>query len=154
MNPAYLFRILFLVVATVFGNAVIAADGADAIKARMNQRLPTIDALKERRIRPYFQPIYELTTHEISGFEALARWEHPTRGLISPAAFLPIVDDLGLVIRLRSMMSASLIWRNRMRRIISPVANSCACYKTGVSPFPASFCIIRAGGNSQQPFRS
>ena len=49
MNPAYLFRILFLVVATVFGNAVIAADGADAIKARMNQRLPTIDALKERR---------------------------------------------------------------------------------------------------------
>ena len=42
---------------------------------------------KEGEIIPYFQPIVSLKTGEIVGFEALARWIHPIRGLVSPAEF-------------------------------------------------------------------
>lgn len=48
-------------------------------------------------VHPYFQPVIGLGDTEISGFEALARWEHPIRGLISPDTFIPIAEDLGLM---------------------------------------------------------
>lgn len=49
MNPANLFRVLFLVFAALIGTAVIAAEDTNAIQARMKQRLPQIDALKDRQ---------------------------------------------------------------------------------------------------------
>lgn len=57
-------------------------------------------ALDEGQIRPWFQPQLSTHTGEITGFEALARWQHPKRGLISPAEFLPLVHDAGLSGRL------------------------------------------------------
>ena len=46
---------------------------------------------------PYFQPIVELTTGHVVGFEALARWLHPERGLLTPDQFLPMAEETGLV---------------------------------------------------------
>jgi diguanylate cyclase (GGDEF)-like protein/PAS domain S-box-containing protein len=46
---------------------------------------------------PYFQPIVELTTGHVVGFEALARWLHPERGLLAPDQFLPMAEETGLV---------------------------------------------------------
>ena len=63
---------------------------------RAELELQVRSALAEGQIKPYFQPIVDLGTQEISGLEALARWEHPGRGLVGPSVFLPIVDDLGL----------------------------------------------------------
>ncbi len=57
-------------------------------------------ALDEGQIRPWFQPQLSTHTGEITGFEALARWHHPERGIIAPAEFLPLVDDAGLSERL------------------------------------------------------
>lgn len=57
-------------------------------------------ALDEGQIRPWFQPQLCTDTGTISGFEALARWHHPERGIISPAEFLPLIDDSGLSERL------------------------------------------------------
>ena len=57
-------------------------------------------ALDEGQIRPYFQPQISTDTGAITGFEALARWHHPTRGLISPGEFLPLIEDAGLGERL------------------------------------------------------
>jgi diguanylate cyclase (GGDEF)-like protein len=54
------------------------------------------EALRQGEIGPYFQPILDLRTGAVSGFEALARWEHPARGLMEPSAFLPIIEDVGL----------------------------------------------------------
>lgn len=61
-------------------------------------------ALDEGQIRPHFQPQICTDTGEISGFEALARWHHPERGLIPPAEFLPAIEEAGLSERLGEVM--------------------------------------------------
>ena len=45
----------------------------------------------------YYQPIIALETNRITGFEALLRWQHPERGLISPAEFIPLAEETGLI---------------------------------------------------------
>lgn len=57
-------------------------------------------ALIERQLVPYFQPIVDLATSEIVGFEALARWPHDTRGLIAPDQFIGLAEDNGLIVDL------------------------------------------------------
>ncbi|MET0325235.1 MAG: EAL domain-containing protein [Ilumatobacteraceae bacterium] len=69
-------------------------------------------------IVPYFQPIVELTTGHVTGFEALARWLHPERGLLTPDQFLPmaeetgLIDDIGASI-LRDSLAQVASWRAR-----------------------------------------
>lgn len=57
-------------------------------------------ALDAGQIRPWFQPQVCADTGRITGFEALARWHHPDRGILSPAEFLPLVEEAGLFTRL------------------------------------------------------
>lgn len=54
-------------------------------------------ALDRGDIKPYYQAIVALRTGKIVGFEALARWVHPQRGLISPADFIPLAEENGLI---------------------------------------------------------
>ncbi|WP_425354808.1 EAL domain-containing protein, partial [Limnoraphis robusta] len=54
-------------------------------------------ALERNEFQVYYQPIVNLKTNEINGFEALVRWNHPERGLISPAHFIPIAEETGLI---------------------------------------------------------
>src|SRR5271168_216756 len=53
-------------------------------------------ALENNEIVPYFQPLVELRTGFLRGFEALARWQHPQRGLIPPNEFIPLAEKSGL----------------------------------------------------------
>lgn len=61
-------------------------------------------AMEVGQIRPWFQPQICLKTGVITGFEALARWDHPERGTIPPAEFLPIIEDTGMSERLSEAM--------------------------------------------------
>jgi diguanylate cyclase (GGDEF)-like protein len=54
-------------------------------------------AMERRELRVFYQPIVNLMTRETTDFEALVRWMHPTRGLLPPAAFLPLAEQLGLL---------------------------------------------------------
>lgn len=54
-------------------------------------------ALENNQIVPYFQTQHNATNHAIVGAEALVRWEHPERGLISPSQFLPVAEGLGVM---------------------------------------------------------
>lgn len=66
-------------------------------------------ALDEGQIRPHFQPQISTDTGEVTGLEALARWHHPERGLLTPGEFLPALEEAGLVERLgETMLHASL----------------------------------------------
>lgn len=55
-------------------------------------------ALKEGQFFLLYQPIIDLSNHQIYKAEALIRWQHPSRGLVSPAEFIPIAEDTGLII--------------------------------------------------------
>jgi EAL domain-containing protein (putative c-di-GMP-specific phosphodiesterase class I) len=57
-------------------------------------------ALEDGHIIPWFQPQISTDTGEVSGFEALARWHHPERGMIAPADFLPAIEQAGMFERL------------------------------------------------------
>lgn len=54
-------------------------------------------ALAREEFQLYYQPIVRLESSEITGFEALARWQHPQRGMISPLEFIPVAEETGLI---------------------------------------------------------
>jgi len=57
-------------------------------------------ALTRSELVLHYQPIIDLRTVAVKGFEALVRWEHPTRGLMSPALFIPMAEETGLILPL------------------------------------------------------
>lgn len=59
-----------------------------------------VAALEDGQILPWFQPQVSTDTGEVTGFEALARWHHPDRGMIAPCDFLPAIEQAGLLERL------------------------------------------------------
>ncbi|PLR28939.1 bifunctional diguanylate cyclase/phosphodiesterase [Caulobacter zeae] len=64
-------------------------------------------AIGRGEIIPYFQPVVRLSTGALSGFEALARWIHPRRGLLPPDEFLPLIEEMGLMAELGEHMMRS-----------------------------------------------
>ena len=54
-------------------------------------------AIERSELLLHYQPIIELESGQIMGLEALVRWQHPTRGLLGPAAFIPIAEETGLI---------------------------------------------------------
>jgi c-di-GMP-specific phosphodiesterase len=61
-------------------------------------------AIERGEIAAYFQPIVRLSTGELSGFEALARWRHPRRGFLAPDDFLELMGEMGLMVELGAHM--------------------------------------------------
>ena len=55
------------------------------------------EAIVQHQFRVYYQPIVQLSTRQITGFEALLRWNHPEQGLISPCQFIAAAEDTGLL---------------------------------------------------------
>ncbi|MFB2938295.1 EAL domain-containing protein [Aerosakkonemataceae cyanobacterium BLCC-F154] len=76
----------------------------------------------------YYQPIICLKTSEIRGFEALIRWNHPTRGLVSPAEFIPVAEESRLIIAigqwvLRTACQQLRIWQRQFQRSLTMSVN-------------------------------
>jgi EAL domain-containing protein (putative c-di-GMP-specific phosphodiesterase class I) len=58
------------------------------------------DALQRGELTVHFQPLVDIATAALIGCEALARWTHPTRGPVSPAEFIPVAEETGLILSL------------------------------------------------------
>jgi len=72
--------------------------GMDArAQARRKIEIELRAALRHEVLRPYYQPLVALSGGRITGCEALVRWPHPERGMISPAEFIPVAEDTGLI---------------------------------------------------------
>ena len=71
-------------------------DGADTLKLEMQLRT----AFDENQFKVYYQPQVNLQTGKIFGLEALMRWDHPEKGLLSPHFFLQKIEELGLIMAL------------------------------------------------------
>ena len=70
------------------------------MKVRRELEMDLRRALASEQFQLYYQPLVVLQTNDVNAFEALLRWNHPTRGLVSPADFIPIAEETGLIIPL------------------------------------------------------
>ena len=77
-----------------------------AMRTEEESRLPLESelrmALQRQQISVLYQPITRLASNQLAGFEALMRWDHPTRGRLSPADFIPLAEESGLIVELGS----------------------------------------------------
>ena len=78
------------------------------------------DAIQNEVLRPYYQPLVDLATGRITGFEALVRWPDPERGMISPAEFIPVAEETGLInglggLMLRRACADAALWPEDVR---------------------------------------
>jgi len=67
------------------------------VKARRRLESDLRQAISGGKLEVYYQPCLSLQSNEITGCEALVRWRHPERGMVSPAEFIPIAEETGLV---------------------------------------------------------
>ncbi|MEM9732540.1 MAG: EAL domain-containing protein [Pseudomonadota bacterium] len=77
-------------------------------------------ALDRKELELYFQPIMDLETQRVAGFEALMRWRHPTRGVIAPSQFIPVAEKSGLItqvglLALEQAAAALKNWQTRLK---------------------------------------
>lgn len=91
------------------------------INARLQERLllehELNGALERGELTLYYQPLLSLNQNRVTALEALVRWQHPTRGLVSPAQFIPIAEANGLIVPigewvLRTACTQNQAWRD------------------------------------------
>jgi diguanylate cyclase (GGDEF)-like protein len=95
------------------------ADLHEKLRAQRQLALDLETALERREILVHYQPVVRLSDGEIEGFEVLARWPHPTRGLMSAADFLPAAEETGLTVELGRLvldqaLQAARRWPERL----------------------------------------
>jgi EAL domain-containing protein (putative c-di-GMP-specific phosphodiesterase class I) len=70
----------------------------EVVLNRMTMEADLRGVIDRRELSVHYQPVVHLATGRVSGVEALARWRHPERGLVSPAQFIPLAEETGLII--------------------------------------------------------
>lgn len=72
-------------------------DLSDAVESRISLESELTVALEQKQFVTYFQPRVDVQSNEITGAEALVRWQHPTKGIIPPDTFIPACESCGLI---------------------------------------------------------
>lgn len=85
----------------------------------LRMRYELQEAVEQEQFVPYFQPIYTIEGRYLSGFEALVRWQHPTRGFLTPIHFVPYAERIGAIGQIDRLM---------MKRAIQAICDSPAPY--------------------------
>jgi len=85
-------------------------------------------ALEREEFRLAYQPKFELKTERASGAEALLRWQHPTRGVVLPSEFIPMLEESGLIVQvgewvLRRTCADIVAWQARGARVLPTAVN-------------------------------
>lgn len=111
---------------TVLRHARLALESAELAPARIACFTPALDravgqrltlerelraAIERGEFRPYFQPKVDLASGRIKGCEALARWIRPDQSLVSPARFIPVAEETGLIAPLSDAILSEACWK-------------------------------------------
>ncbi len=90
------------------------------MKARRTLELALRAALANGEFELYYQPLVDLQNNEVTSCEALLRWHHPERGTISPAEFIPLAEEIGLIVPLgewvlRKACADAVLWPDNVK---------------------------------------
>jgi EAL domain-containing protein (putative c-di-GMP-specific phosphodiesterase class I) len=90
------------------------------MQARCRLQVDLRKALSNGEFELYYQPVVNLERNEVSGLEALLRWHHPERGIVSPADFIPLAEETGLIVPigewvLRQACAEAATWPHDIR---------------------------------------
>ncbi|MGH8282170.1 MAG: putative bifunctional diguanylate cyclase/phosphodiesterase, partial [Gammaproteobacteria bacterium] len=99
------------------------------VKANLKLETELRHALQRNEFRVYYQPVMELATGRLAGFEALVRWAHPDRGLLAPEHFLAVAEETGLIIPLgwwvmETACTQLAQWRKRYKHLADNISVS------------------------------
>ncbi|MBO4223129.1 EAL domain-containing protein [Bradyrhizobium neotropicale] len=104
----------------------------ESAQARLAMEQDLRQAMVEGGFEIHYQPLLDLRTNQVAGCEALLRWRHPERGMISPAEFIPVAEDTGLINELgdwvlRTACTEAAAWPSHIRLAVnvSPVQLKC-----------------------------
>lgn len=96
----------------------------DSMEAEIAERLTVENglrlALERGEFRVHYQPILEASTSRVTGCEALVRWQHPSRGLVFPDAFLPVAEETGLIVEIDRWVMQEAIRATAAIRAVVP----------------------------------
>jgi EAL domain-containing protein (putative c-di-GMP-specific phosphodiesterase class I) len=85
--------------------------------ARMELKAELLRAHENGEFTLRYQPIMDLARGDMAGMEALARWEHPERGVLSPTEFVPLLEETGLIVQVgRQILSEACAWGAHMQQ--------------------------------------
>jgi diguanylate cyclase (GGDEF)-like protein/PAS domain S-box-containing protein len=93
-------------------------------KARLTLERDLRQAMVGGGFEIHYQPLVDLNSDEVTGCEALLRWRHPERGMISPADFVPVAEDTGLIVELgewvlRTACAEAASWPDHIRLAVN-----------------------------------
>ena len=89
-------------------------------KARLAMEQDLRQALADGAFEIHYQPLLDLASGEVTGCEALLRWRHPERGMVSPAEFIPVAEDTGLINELGDWVHADRLHRGGRLAVTGP----------------------------------
>ena len=96
----------------------------EQLQARRALELDLRRALVAGEFQLYYQPLYHLGDDRVTGCEALLRWNHPERGMVSPADFIPLAEEIGLIVQLgewvlREACAEAATWPDHVRLAVN-----------------------------------
>jgi diguanylate cyclase (GGDEF)-like protein/PAS domain S-box-containing protein len=100
----------------------------DVASQRLTLKIELPEALKAGQFRLDYQPIVDVKSEALRGFEALIRWHHPERGLVSPGDFIPAAEDTGVIVDigrwvLKEACGQAVAWNARSARPLTMNVN-------------------------------
>ncbi|WP_373478623.1 putative bifunctional diguanylate cyclase/phosphodiesterase [Geminocystis sp.] len=87
---------------------------------RLNLEQDLRKALEKEQFELYYQPIILVNNQSIAGFESLLRWHHPQQGFISPAGFIPLAEEMGLIVEIGQWVLRQACIQSRLWQTLIP----------------------------------
>ena len=117
------------------------------LQARRVLELDLRDALVHDQFEVFYQPIFDLAQDQVGGFEALLRWHHPTRGPVLPTEFVPLAEELGIIVPLGNWVlhtacAEAVSWPSHVKVAVNV---SAAQFKSGCLAESVIDALARSG---------
>lgn len=116
----------------------------ERLRARMELEADLRRALAAKQFELDYQPIYEVVSGRLCGFEALLRWRHPERGTVSPVAFIPLAEEIRLIVDIDAWV---------LRQACADLARLPPSLKVAVNLSPIEFAIGNIVGTVGEALR-